>query len=141
MELLIAHFAATWFMVGLIWVIQVVHYPLFASVGAAGFVRYEQQHTWRMGWLLALPALVEIASAALLVWFRPAGVSLGIVLVSGGLLAAVWVMTAAVQAPIHGRLSSGYDEALVRRLVTSNWWRTAGWTGRGVLAAGMLLQA
>ena len=31
------HAAATWFMVGLVWVIQTVHYPLFAFVGESGF--------------------------------------------------------------------------------------------------------
>ena len=32
--LLAAHAAATWALVGLIWTVQVVHYPLFALVGA-----------------------------------------------------------------------------------------------------------
>jgi hypothetical protein len=39
------HLAATAAMVGLIWFVQVVHYPLFASVGADEFVAYENAHT------------------------------------------------------------------------------------------------
>lgn len=31
--LLLVHAAATWAMVGLVWFVQVVHYPLFAQVG------------------------------------------------------------------------------------------------------------
>ncbi|MCK6525129.1 hypothetical protein L6R49_27300, partial [Myxococcota bacterium] len=31
--LLLIHAAATWFMVGLIWFVQIVHYPLFSAVG------------------------------------------------------------------------------------------------------------
>ncbi len=32
--LLVCHVAATFYMVGLVWFVQRVHYPLFASVGA-----------------------------------------------------------------------------------------------------------
>ncbi len=36
--LLLGHVGATLFMVGLIWFVQVVHYPLFGHVGGEGFV-------------------------------------------------------------------------------------------------------
>jgi hypothetical protein len=136
--LLVLHVAVTWFMVGLIWVIQTVHYPLFAHVGAAGFDAYEQEHTRRMGLLLVVPAGLEVITAAVLVWVRPEGVGLPLVLAAGALLAAIWIMTALVQAPLHGRLSSGYDDVRIARLIASNWWRTAAWSVRGVLVAAML---
>lgn len=41
---LLAHAAATLFMVGLIWFVQVVHYPLFAKVGPDVFVPYAASH-------------------------------------------------------------------------------------------------
>ena len=40
MTWLIVHAVSTWFMVGLIWMIQTVHYPLFARLGDDTFVRY-----------------------------------------------------------------------------------------------------
>jgi len=137
--LLAIHAVATWFMVGLIWMVQTVHYPLFLRVTDPGFVAYEQGHTRRMGSLLAVPATVEVATAAALVWFRPDGVELGVILAAGALLAAIWVMTAVVQAPLHVRLSAGYQAQLIRRLVASNWWRTAFWSVRGALVASMLV--
>ena len=141
MTLLVVHVAATWFMVGMIWVIQVVHYPLFAAVGDGAFLDYEAGHTRRMGRLLAVPALAEMGTAAALVWARPEGVGLAIVLVAGALLAGVWTMTALVQAPLHGELSRVHSTEQIARLVGSNWWRTAGWSVRGLLVAVMLLQA
>ncbi|MDQ5964129.1 MAG: hypothetical protein QG625_283 [Cyanobacteriota bacterium erpe_2018_sw_39hr_WHONDRS-SW48-000098_B_bin.30] len=33
--------AATWFMTGLIWFVQVIHYPLYARIGEAEFAVYE----------------------------------------------------------------------------------------------------
>ena len=57
--LVIAHVAATLFMVGLIWTIHVVHYPLFAEVGAENYVDYQSAHVERIGIVLAFPWLLE----------------------------------------------------------------------------------
>jgi len=137
--LLIVHAAATWFMVGLIWTIQSVHYPLFARVGSDGFAAYEAEHASRMGRLLAVPAGLEVASAAALVWERPDGVGLLVVLVAGVLLVAIWIITAVVHVPLHGRLHEGPDPVAVRRLVAGNRIRTGLWTARGLFVVGMLL--
>lgn len=138
MTLLIIHAAATFVMVGLIWTMQVVHYPLFAQVGEAGFADYERAHQRRMIPLLAIPALSEIVTAALIALDPPGGVSGELGLAGGILLLAVWVLTGLVQAPLHGRLSSGYDAGLIAGLVRSNWWRTLAWTARGGIAAVMI---
>jgi hypothetical protein len=138
MALLIAHAAATWLMVGMIWTVQLVHYPLLSSVGSGSFAAYEQRHRSAMGRMLALPASAEVVLAAMVAVARPAGIEAALALASGVLLAAIWVVTAVVQAPAHARLSGGWDASVHDRLVRSNWWRTGAWTARGVLAALML---
>lgn len=138
--LLAVQFAATWFMVGLIWTIQVVHYPLFPLVGESTFPHYEAAHTQRMGWLLAIPASVEVATAAALVFVRPPGLELALVLAAGTVLAALWVTTALVQVPLHRELLDDPSTRVMRRLVTTNWVRTIGWTLRGSLVVLMVLQ-
>ena len=138
MELLIVHAAATWFMVGLIWVMQAVHYPLFAAVGDDAFQDYERGHTKPIGALLVVPAMLEIITAAAIVFARPEGVSSALALLAGALLASIWLLTALVQAPQHGRLSAGFDPSTHRSLVQGNWVRTIAWSGRGILAAVML---
>lgn len=137
--LVAVHAAATWFMVGLIWVIQAVHYPLFHRVGAAAFADYEAAHTTRMGRLLLVPAGVEVVTAGLLPWLRPDRLALWLTLVAGALLAAVWVATALVAVPEHRRLGGAYRPEAVDRLVASNWFRTGAWSARGVLATVMVL--
>ena len=138
--LLLIHLITTWFMVGLIWTIQVVHYPLFERVGTESCPHYEADHTRRMGWLLAGPASLEVGTAAALVWFRPTEVDLGVVLAAGVILAALWVTTALVQVPLHRHLTFAPTAAAMRRLIQSNWYRTAGWTLRGILVASMVVQ-
>jgi hypothetical protein len=141
MAVLLAHVVATWFMVGLIWTIQLVHYPLFARVGGDDFPAYEAEHTRRMGWLLALPAPIEIVTGGLLVWMRPDAVPLWLVLSSGFLLFGIWVLTVAVQVPLHGHLIRRFDATRVASLVRSNRWRTLAWTLRGIAVLAMLVLA
>jgi hypothetical protein len=50
------------------------------------------------------------------------------------LLAVIWLSTALVQGPTHGRLTPGFDERLCRKLVVSNWVRTFAWSGRSAIA-------
>ena len=71
---LLLNAAATFWMVGLIWFVQVVHYPLFSKVGAEGFAAYEASHASRTTWVVAPPMLIEVVTSVLLIWFRPPGV-------------------------------------------------------------------
>ncbi len=130
---LLAHLAATLFMVGVVWFVQVVHYPLFAQTGAADFTAYERRHVSLTTRVVAPPMLVEALTAVLLLRFRPAGMSnvqcgLGL-----ALLAVVWLSTWLVQVPSHELLSRGFEPEAHRRLVAFNGVRTAAWTLRGGL--------
>ena len=136
---LIIHVLATWFMVGLIWVVQLVHYPAFDWIDRQRFVEFEAFHAQSMGRVLAVPAVTEVATGATLVWVRPSDLSIGLVLGSGLLLAGIWSVTALVQVPQHRRLGAGFEAEIHRRLVSRNWWRTAAWTVRGVTVGVMLI--
>ncbi|MGE0142409.1 MAG: hypothetical protein AB7I19_04040 [Planctomycetota bacterium] len=124
---------------GLCWFVQVVHYPLFAVVGADRFLAYEREHVRRTGWVVAPLMLAEAASAAWLFAREDAAgtrdrIDLGMLL-----LAVVWLSTFCLQVPMHRRLESGFDAAAQRRLVRTNWIRTIAWTVRAVLAVSILL--
>jgi hypothetical protein len=122
---------STLYMTGLIWFVQVVHYPLFAYV-AGDFVRYEQLHTVRTGWVVAPVMLAELGSSALLVlnprFMTRTEASIGLAFVI-----ALWVSTWALQVPQHTTLARGYDAAAQQFLVSSNWLRTALWSVRSGL--------
>jgi hypothetical protein len=135
MTLLIINLAAAWFMCGLIWVIQLVHYPQFAYVGDDRWAGCHVEHTKRITWIVAPAMLIEAAAAVALVRWTPAGVPAWVVWAALALCAVNWLSTFFVQVPLHERLSHGSDAALVRRLVATNWVRTAAWTLRAVLLA------
>jgi hypothetical protein len=132
--LLLLHAAATLFMTGLIWFVQIVHYPLFASVGRADFAAYEREHTRRTTLVVGPVMLVEALAAIALLAARPSPAAW-----SGlGLLAVIWISTAFLQVPQHNILGFGFDPAAHARLVQTNWLRTAAWTARALLALGLL---
>lgn len=135
--LLLTHLAATLCLVGVIWFVQLVHYPLMGQVGRDEAVGYERQHTRRTGWVVAPLMLAELATAGLLLGARPTGVPLWAAALGVALLAVVWASTWAVQIPCHRRLSVAFDPVVHRRLVRTNWLRTACWSLRGLLALAM----
>lgn len=128
-----AELAATLVLTGLIWTIQIVHYPLMARVGRDVFVAYEAAHVKRIGGLVAplMAAEAVLATAAI---FTRAGTTDPMLLWAGlGLLGVVWLVTALLSVPCHARLERGFDERAHARLVNTNWLRTAAWTARSAL--------
>jgi hypothetical protein len=129
--LLLSQVVLSCVLVGLIWVIQVVHYPLFALVGRAEHAVYHATHVRRITWLVAPLMLLELGGGVALWWVAPphwVWAARGGV----GLLGLIWVSTALVQVPAHDRLARGWDPVAHRRLVRSNWVRTWAWSLRGV---------
>jgi hypothetical protein len=79
--------------------------------------------------------LLEAGSALLLVLVpRDSLVSMPIRWVGLATLAFIWVSTFAIQVPLHAKLARGFDRAVWRWLVATNWLRTIAWTVRGIIA-------
>ncbi|NIP85737.1 MAG: hypothetical protein GTO03_09310, partial [Planctomycetales bacterium] len=72
MFLLLIQLATTLMMAGLIWFVQIVHYPLFAAVGEGEFPAFERKHQRLTTCVVAPLMLAELATAAGLVYWRPA---------------------------------------------------------------------
>jgi hypothetical protein len=136
--ILLLHAASTVAMTGLVWFVQVVHYPLMRRVGAGGFVLYERQHTRRTTWVVAPLMLVEATTAVVIAAAAPTDGTRALAWMGLALLTLIWLSTALLQVPCHRRLESGFDERVLARLVATNWGRTAAWTLRSVLAFGLL---
>jgi SAM-dependent methyltransferase len=132
---LLANLAVTLCLVGLIWTIQVVHYPLFAEVGSAGFARYHALHSARITVLVG-PLMVVEALLALGLLLEPGDTPPWLGQVCAALVALAWLSTMVLSVPIHGALGTASETeraALVARLVATNWPRTLAWTLRGAL--------
>lgn len=145
--LLLVHAGATWLMVGLIWFVQLVHYPLMGIIGGchpATWQAFATAHQRRTTWIVAPTMCVE------------AGCTLALVVISSGshqtldmpgrfipwaglaLLGAAWSTTFFAHVPLHAKLGRRFDTHDHARLVSLNWIRTGAWSARGLLSLVLL---
>lgn len=141
MTLLLVTAAAAWFMAGAGWIIQVVHYPLFAGVGADGWAAYHAAHSRRVTPIVLPGMSVELGGALLTLASPPDGTAAALTVAGAALALLPWVLTGLAAVPAHTALSAGFDTAVHRRLLRVDRWRTLAWTLHGVLALILVAQA
>lgn len=134
-----ANLISTLYLVGLIWTIQVVHYPSFQYADERTFQEMESFHQTRITFVVMPLMLVEAGTSLWLLWTRPDFLSSWAVICGVLLIGAIWLSTFVLQVHIHGQLSEGMDTRAIQRLVTTNWIRTIAWTVRGLLLSWVLL--
>ena len=137
---LVLNVGSTLFMTGLIWLVQIAHYPSFKNVGPEVFQSFHAAHTVRTKKVVAVPMIVELATSVLLVWLPPIPNG-ALLLLSVGLLFVIWVSTFLLQIPCHEELAKGFDPKVHRQLILTNWIRTICWTLRGILVCTFVVGA
>ncbi|MBA4064477.1 MAG: hypothetical protein C0501_12335 [Isosphaera sp.] len=140
---LLANALATWYMLGVIAFVHLVHYPLFDRYERDLPFRVTMERHQNRTLLVVFPAMATefLTSLALLAASPPAVPRWMVIL--GAALTGVWaVSTVLVQVPLHERLAAtGFDAARHRRLVRSNAVRVAAWVLRAALTAVMVAVA
>ena len=109
----------------LIWVVQVIVYPVFDQVKECAFVSWHRKYCNQIGFFvlpLMFLQLIEAASSSFFVGDTLAWLKLF------GVLGA-WLVTFAVSAPCHRILAKkGLQPEVIARLIRTNWFRTFLWT-------------
>jgi hypothetical protein len=134
----VIHLAATWFMTGLIWLIQQVHYPLMHDIGPAEFSAYSRNHQNRISPVVGIAMFLEVASALALLSLDPSTRQSAYFQMALALLAVTWLSTAWIQVPLHRRLLHSRDPVAIIALVRTNWIRTIAWSARAVIVSVMV---
>ena len=110
---------------GVLWAMQLMHYPLYSLIGEAEFERYIVANNRAAIAAAIVPAVASIIGAALLCWRRPAAVPLAAAALALVLALGVLASSLLWQAGIHAELARhGKSLALIERLVATNWVRT-----------------
>jgi len=134
------HFVATCMMTGAIWFAQISVYPLLQHVGRDTFLRYQYEHVRRVSPVAWTLMSVELVSGVLLlfVFFQT---PFFVYFVSNMvLLALIWWSTWVWQLTYHKKLLQGFEVHAHKKLVATNWIRTASWTVRVVLIVVILIE-
>jgi hypothetical protein len=138
---LLAQLVSTAILTGIIWTVQLVHYPLMARVGVGAQVAYVRAHAPRMAGVVLVPWTVQGASVGWLLLTRPVPVPTGMLVAAAIAAATTVVVTGVWSVPAHERLNTAWDAEVHRRLVRTNWLRTAAWSLHLALAVWMLTLA
>lgn len=136
---LLFNLLSTWTMVGVIWFVQVVHYPLLAVVPVESATSVAVEHQRRTGWVVGAPMALEGVTTLALLVLVPEGVVWFVPWLAGIPLAVALGATIFLSVPRHERMAREPDAQVGKELVSTNWVRTIAWTLRGFIVGGMVL--
>jgi hypothetical protein len=129
------------FNAGTMTTLQIQHYGIYPLVGRESFAQYIRANNRAAVVPAILPAMLLLATSALLVIARPRFMNLGEALLALALnvtqLASTFVWQRKLQAEMA---ETGYDEAKTRLLLSTNWIRTVGFLLQALLATMILLR-
>jgi len=121
------------FLTGLIWTVQLVHYPSFVWIQRDKFSDYSDFHSFRIS-LIVIPFMIaELITAGLLVLTPVPMLTSKTALYANfvGVL-LIWASTFILSVPCHTRLNLGFSDKTIHKLVKTNWPRTLIWSARSV---------
>ena len=123
------HFLSTSLMVGIIWVIQLLHYPTFHFIKESNYVEFQHFHMQRISFIVVPAMILELLSAFMLVYYIRSNL-LTVCLI---ILLVIWLITFVFFTKLHQSLLGGYDKIIVDKLVQINWARTVLWSLRLII--------
>ncbi|HUR04643.1 MAG TPA: hypothetical protein VM347_19015 [Nonomuraea sp.] len=129
------------FNVGVIWLTQVVVYPVWALVGESEWSAYHEAHKRRLPGTAFVPHGLALLGAVLLIVLRPPYVPGWAVWLALAIEAAMLAATATYWAPLQIRLSRRNDHRLLRLLLATHWIRVGLVTAFGALLCWMVTLA
>ena len=123
------HFLSTSLMVGIIWVIQLLHYPAFNFIKESDYVEFQHFHMQRISFIVVPVMILELFSAFMLVYYLRSNLLILCLII----LLFIWLITFVFFTKLHQSLLDGYDKKIVDKLVKINWSRTVLWSLRLII--------
>lgn len=123
------------YMCGVIWLIQLIHYPSFIHINAGSFQQFHAQHSAVMGLIVGPIMVVELLTAFWLLNYETNFLNI----TNATLVIALWLLTFLVSVPLHNKLTQGQDLTVIQSLIQTNWPRTILWTARAGLSGYLTL--
>lgn len=130
----------TFSLTGIIWFLQLVHYPLLRRIVRSRFARYARMHVVLTLFIAGPPALLEAIAVLYSLWRTPPWMDQDAVVLGAVLLGIIWASTFLLQRPQHRKLQEGFDPRAYRRLLYSNWIRSYAWSFRTIILLFSLLR-
>jgi hypothetical protein len=130
------------FNAGTMTTLQIQHYGIYRFVGKANFAEYMKANNRAALVPAILPALLLLFVSLLLLVARPAFMSAGEASVAFALNLTQLASTMIWQRKLQSEMAeTGYDDAKIQRLLTTNWIRTVAFLLEALMATAILLRA
>lgn len=123
------HTFSCFFMTGLIWLVQIIHYPAYRYMNIAVFKNYQNFHTTTITFIVGPVMLIELFTGLSILVQQKFSLFSSLNLLG---LILIWVATAAWSVPKHGQLAQSYNPLIIESLISTNWARTILWTLRSI---------
>jgi hypothetical protein len=110
----------------LIWLVQLVIYPAYYSIDRTVFISWHHRYVKTIGYIV-IPLML---AQAVCIGFQSLEEFNAGRIAEWAMLLIAWITTFTCSVPCHKKLQEqGKDEAVIKRLVQTNWIRTAAWSG------------
>ena len=119
--------------VGLIWTIQLVHYPSMRYIPKDKFQEYHNFHSTKIS-ILAMPLMFAELATSIMLWCQNLNNAIQtLFLINLIIVVLIWLSTFLIQVPLHNALSKEKNTEKLSKLISSNWIRTLLWSTRSFL--------
>ena len=135
--LLLIHCLSCFCMTGVIWIVQLVHYPSFLWVDEKKFCQFSEFHQKNISFVVIPLMLTELISCYFL--WQENNIPVHANYINTIALILIWLVTFFVSVPLHQKLSIAYNHEAISSLIKTNWARTILWTLRTALLFSLLM--
>lgn len=132
-------FTSLFFMIGVIWVVQITVYPAMKWFETHEFGMRHDAYRNKIALIVTGPMFLELLASVYAVVRPFEWLDRTVAIVLLAFLVLIWVSTVVIQVPLHERLSAGKDVDAIESLVRTNWIRTSLWSLRGLIVTTLLL--
>jgi hypothetical protein len=131
--LFMIHLVSTSFMVGVIWIVQLVHYPTFLFIDEQKSNDFQKFHMSRISYIVMPAMTTELFSGIYIFIYSNMAIDSNLFLLALTILIINWIITALVFVKMHNKLLINYKIEIISLLVKWNWLRTLLWSVRLIL--------
>ncbi len=128
--LIVLHIVSTSIMVGVIWVMQLLHYPALLYVKNETFRQFQNFHMTKISIIVVPIMLIELVSGFIIYLQGERSFEF---LASFVLMIILWIMTGLIFTKFHSKLRKSKDIRIINKMIFLNWYRTLFWSMRLII--------
>jgi len=134
----IIHLVSSFMMIGIVWLVQVINYPLLSLVPEQFFSAYYRSHLLKSQWIIVPLMVLEAATGGLLLIFPIVQVAYWLYQINFALIVLIWLETILMHLSVHRQLKERHSKAAIENLTRIGWLRTITWSAHGAVLIAIL---